>query len=290
VTEYERGLTRALQLAGIAPRADDFYSPEFQKALLAYFGDHVKHPRFVEWRADHLGPRVAYALRYVVPWVERLTGPLAGKQVLEVGCGTGSSTVAFAAAGAMIFATDIHSPSLDAARLRVIEDGVATHVKFAQTDPLLTQDLPAADIVLCYALLEHMMPAERLACFDRMWTALKTGGCLVVYETPNRFWPFDGHTTKLWLWSWLSPNAALWYGQRRGKFAVNATLETMYREGYGMTYGELIDLLRGKSYQFVGASGRERLPKRLAGKALSLLLRRPRWALTRNLDCVIRKV
>jgi 2-polyprenyl-3-methyl-5-hydroxy-6-metoxy-1,4-benzoquinol methylase len=289
-TDYERGYTRALQFLDFAPHDQDFYSIEFRKKLLAYFGEYRSHPRFAVWMADHLGDRVGHALRHVLPWVERNAGAVEGKTVLEMGCGTGSSTVALAWHGANVIACDIHGPSLEVARQRVLEDGCAARVTFLQTDPLLeTLDVPGVDFVFCYAVFEHMLPEERAACFEQMWQKLKPGGHLVIYETPNRFWPFDHHTTQLYFWPWLPPRLALSYGKMRGKFPADATLSTLYRQGYGMSCRDLFALLSGKSYAFVGATGRERLLKRLASKALMLLLRRPRWALFRNLDCILRK-
>ncbi|MGH7226971.1 MAG: hypothetical protein ACRELF_27465, partial [Gemmataceae bacterium] len=142
----------------------------------------------------------------------------------------------------------------------------------------------------CYALFEHMMPAERSACFDALWQKLRSGGHLVVYETPNRIWPYDSHTTQLYGWQWLPPRWALWYGKRRRKFSQDADLETMYREGYGMTWCDWRRLLDDKPHTFVaGTDWRGPRLKRAIGKTLGLLLLRPRWTICRYWNFILRK-
>ena len=50
------------------------------------------------------------------------------------------------------------------------------------------------DIVLIYAVLEHMTRDERLAAQREAWDKLVSGGILVMVETPNRLWFYDSHT------------------------------------------------------------------------------------------------
>ena len=56
--------------------------------------------------------------RHAVAWLDDVVG-LSGSTVVEIGCGTGSSTVALAERGAVVFAIDIDEPSVAAARSRV---------------------------------------------------------------------------------------------------------------------------------------------------------------------------
>jgi ubiquinone/menaquinone biosynthesis C-methylase UbiE len=159
--------------------------------------------------------------------------------VLEIGCGTGSSTVALASQAQKVISVDIHTPSLDVAKMRIEEDGFADAVTFFQVDPVLEGlhvSPESIDAVVCYAVLEHMLPSERQKCIQRVWKWLKPGGVLVIYECPNRLWPQDLHTTGLWGWSWLPPELALWYGHVFKRFDAGMTLEQMYREGYSLTF------------------------------------------------------
>ena len=86
---------------------------------------------FSAWDQDFLqtdegrrGMRAALVDRYLasrrhaVSWLDDVIG-LSGSTVVEVGCGTGSSTVALAERNAVVFAIDIDEPSVAAARSRV---------------------------------------------------------------------------------------------------------------------------------------------------------------------------
>ncbi len=54
-----------------------------------------------------------------IPWLNSL-GDLSGKTVLEIGCGTGSATVALAEQGAFVTAIDEDAGSLSVAKERVV--------------------------------------------------------------------------------------------------------------------------------------------------------------------------
>jgi SAM-dependent methyltransferase len=60
---------------------------------------------------DHLSGRLERDRATVVPWLDSIK-PLSGLRVLEVGAGTGSSTVAIAEQGASVLATDVNERSL----------------------------------------------------------------------------------------------------------------------------------------------------------------------------------
>lgn len=49
-------------------------------------------------------------------------------------------------------------------------------------DDLLTCELAAADLIVCYYTLQFISPAERQHAFDRIYRALKWGGALVMFE------------------------------------------------------------------------------------------------------------
>ena len=61
--------------------------------------------RFNEFQQEH------------IPWLE-VGGTLAGCEVLEIGCGTGSSTAALCLAGAKVHAIDMDAKSVEFAALR----------------------------------------------------------------------------------------------------------------------------------------------------------------------------
>src|SRR5262249_29553026 len=158
----------------------------------------LEHPRFPDWWADHLGRRVARAFNVFIPWLEKLVGSLDGKSILEIGCGTGSSTVALAAHGGSVTACDIHLPSLEAAMIRLTEDGLAHKVKFLAISPGLGELARLEekfDAIVLYGVLEHMLPEERANLFRAIWDLVRIKGHIVLFETPNRLYARDRHTT-----------------------------------------------------------------------------------------------
>src|ERR1700694_3573722 len=99
---FQAGFSRCLERVGLYPSVRS-YSPEFEAALRRYFGDHMSHRKIAQWWDDHMGARTVHALQVFLPWAQRAVD-LNGKVVLEVGCGTGSSTVALAAVARHVIA------------------------------------------------------------------------------------------------------------------------------------------------------------------------------------------
>jgi len=220
---------------------------------------------------------------------------LEGARVLEVGCGTGSSTVALAAHTDFVLACDIHLPSINAARIRLKEDGFAHKVTFIHIQPSSSKFVAhdeEFDVVILYGVVEHMLPSEREQLFRNVWKLLRRNGKLVLYETPNRLWPKDRHTTGLIGWSWLPPAWALRYGKWRGALDPETDLVKMYRLGFGLSYRELMKRLEEceARYAIRFKYAREPFYQRAVIKTLTTLIRTPRWGFSENLNLVIEKL
>jgi 2-polyprenyl-3-methyl-5-hydroxy-6-metoxy-1,4-benzoquinol methylase len=291
VSSYQEGFRRALALTKCRPLHPK-YSEEFQEALRGYFGDAKTHPRFQHWWSDHMGERVNHAMRVFCPWLIRDV-PLEGKDVLEVGCGTGSSTVAVAAHARSVLACEIYEKAMDAARIRVREDGWADKVSFMLVDENL-EDISKLDsrfdVFILYAVLEHMVPEERRRVIDIAWRLLRPGGAIVVYETPNRWSAVDTHTTGLAAWSWLPPELALKYGQMRRKFPKPYTVKQMYREGYGLSYREIKELIGDRAHEMLVDYKPEGWREKAVVGLCKLVTRKPGWAFMDWFAFKVRKV
>src|ERR1043166_1292770 len=292
---YCRGFRRCLALR--QDTSDGKYSDKLREALRTYFQSYglLEHPRFPEWWDHHLGSRGAHAFNVFIPWLEELAGSLDGKTILEIGCGTGSSTVALAAHAHSVTACDIHLPSLETARIRLIEDGLAHKVKLLTISPgldELTRLRESFDVIVLYGVLEHMLPEERTNLFRTIWDLLRIRGQIVLYETPNRLFLTDRHTTGLFGWSWLPPNWALRYGKWRGAFDESTDLAAMYRLGFGMTYWGLKDLLQSNEIKYEIRSKYVGGPvwRRAWLKLLTTFLRAPQCAFAENINLVIEKL
>ncbi|MEP6996956.1 MAG: bifunctional 2-polyprenyl-6-hydroxyphenol methylase/3-demethylubiquinol 3-O-methyltransferase UbiG [Betaproteobacteria bacterium] len=110
-------------------------------------------------------------------------GGLAGKSVLDVGCGGGILAEAMAEAGARVVGIDLSQPALAVARLHQLESKSSVTYRMI-TAEALAQECPATfDFVTCMELLEHVPdPASMIAACA---TLVRPGGG-VVCSTINR--------------------------------------------------------------------------------------------------------
>jgi len=122
-------------------------------------------------------------LEYVI---ERL--PLAGKKVLDVGCGGGLLSETMALAGAEVTAIDLAPELVTTARLHALESGAKVDYRVQSVEALAEEHPGAFDAITCMELLEHVPNPQAIvaACAQ----ALKPGGCLflsTINRTPAAF-------------------------------------------------------------------------------------------------------
>ncbi|MEO8507894.1 MAG: bifunctional 2-polyprenyl-6-hydroxyphenol methylase/3-demethylubiquinol 3-O-methyltransferase UbiG [Betaproteobacteria bacterium] len=116
-------------------------------------------------------------------WIEQVTGGLAGKDVLDVGCGGGILTESMATAGANVTGIDLSEKALGVAQLHRLESGVAVDYRLIAAEALAAETPGHYDVVTCMELLEHVPdPAAIVAACA---TLAKPGGT-VVFATLNR--------------------------------------------------------------------------------------------------------
>ncbi|MBV2133957.1 bifunctional 2-polyprenyl-6-hydroxyphenol methylase/3-demethylubiquinol 3-O-methyltransferase UbiG [Pseudomonas sp. MAP12] len=117
-----------------------------------------------------------------VNWIDERVG-LAGKRVLDVGCGGGILSESMALRGATVTAIDMGEAPLAVARLHQLESGVSVDYR-QSTAEALAAELPGQfDVVTCLEMLEHVPdPASVIAACQRL---VKPGG-QVFFSTINR--------------------------------------------------------------------------------------------------------
>jgi 2-polyprenyl-6-hydroxyphenyl methylase/3-demethylubiquinone-9 3-methyltransferase len=118
-----------------------------------------------------------------VGWVEQMAGGLAGKRVVDVGCGGGIFTEALARLGADVVGIDLSQKGLAVARLHQYESGTTIDYRHVSAETLALEMPAAFDVVTCLELLEHVPePASTVAACAQL---AKPGGH-VVFSTLNR--------------------------------------------------------------------------------------------------------
>ncbi|MEO8752348.1 MAG: bifunctional 2-polyprenyl-6-hydroxyphenol methylase/3-demethylubiquinol 3-O-methyltransferase UbiG [Casimicrobiaceae bacterium] len=116
-------------------------------------------------------------------WIEQVTGGIAGKAVLDVGCGGGILAEAMAIAGAQVTGIDLSEKALGVAQLHQLESGVAVDYRLIAAEALALETPGRFDLVTCMELLEHVPhPSSIVAACAAL---AKPGGALV-FATLNR--------------------------------------------------------------------------------------------------------
>ena len=125
---------------------------------------------------QHLFERLENNRNRVIPWIVDAAGPLLGKSVLEIGCGTGASTVALAEQGADLLACDEHEGSLRVAADRLECYGLRAELKCMRAGEMFAFVADRQfDMILFLAVLEHMTLDERLQALSEAWVHIKPG-------------------------------------------------------------------------------------------------------------------
>jgi len=215
--------------------------------------DFILTPEGQEKLRIQLCTRLSQASQVFVPWLEQAR-TLNRLRILEIGCGSGSSTAALARVGAHVTGVDIQSRSLNVARKRLPLLGLdADFVEVAPT--WLESDVDAArfpgpyDLIVCYAMLEHLLIPERLNLLALAKNIMqRDGAMLATFETPNRFSPYDWHSSKLAFTDCLPDDLAFAFARARSgrethpskrheSFTPEAQ-RNLYRGGRGVSWHE----------------------------------------------------
>ena len=116
-------------------------------------------------------------------WIDRLCGGLAGKTVVDIGCGGGILSESMAAKGATVTGVDMSEKALKVAKLHLYESGLSVDYKQLPAEELAAQQPASFDVVTCMEMLEHVPdPASVIAACAQL---AKPGGW-VFFSTLNR--------------------------------------------------------------------------------------------------------
>lgn len=120
-------------------------------------------------------------------YIEARAG-LAGRRVLDVGCGGGLLAEGMARRGARVTGIDLAPGALEVARLHALEAGVSLEYREIAVEELAATQPGAYDLVTCLEMLEHVPdPAAVLQSIARL---VRPGGdvvCSTINRNPKAF-------------------------------------------------------------------------------------------------------
>jgi len=117
---------------------------------------------------------ISFNIDFFTKRIESLN--LVGKTVLDVGCGTGLYSFAFAKLGFKVKAIDFSKNSIETAKKRAKE--LDLDIDFKQTDLFKYEDRKKYDVVFCWGVLHHTKEAEK--GFNRLTEFVNPKGFLVI--------------------------------------------------------------------------------------------------------------
>ena len=163
--------------------------------------------------------------------------PLAGKNVIDIGCGGGVLSESMAKKGAKVTGIDLSEKALKVADLHSLESGVEVRYKHIAAEDMAQEEPGQFDVVTCMEMLEHVPDPASIV---RAAAALVKPGGHLFFSTLNR-------NPKSYLFAVIGAEYILRILPRGthdyGKFITPAELAQFVRQA-----GLQVDGLRGLTY------------------------------------------
>ncbi len=170
------------------------------------------------------------------------------KKILDYGCGCGTSTLVLNRIfpKSRITGTDIIKSFLSVAELRKTYYAVQNCDFILTSKNSLPSNLGKYDFIILSAVYEHLLPLERQSLLSQMWKILNPMGLIFIFDTPNRFFPLEMHTTGLPLLNYLPDHITEILARRWSKkIDPNVPWKILLRSGIrGATAGAILKSLK----------------------------------------------
>ncbi len=144
----------------------------------------LRREEFASWAEYYAAYQRALAVRYLIPFLEKSGVAVGGASVLDVGCGDGGTTAAFAERADQALGVDVGDfPWRDGPNLRFIRGDILDRA----TASFLERDF---DLVILRDVIEHIVPKDDLA--GHVKAVMRPGGHALV-TFPPYYSPFGAH-------------------------------------------------------------------------------------------------
>lgn len=142
----------------------------FNKVAIRNFPPELVMPRWNILRYERPQPATPFPLEYAF----YLLGDLAGKTIVDFGCGDGLNTVILAALGAKVIAVDVSDKSLETTNNRIRANRLDGNVQIVHGDATaIPVGDGSVDGVLCVSILRHV---DCVSTARQIRRILKPGG------------------------------------------------------------------------------------------------------------------
>ncbi len=163
--------------------------------------------------------------------------------ILDFGCGTCGASISLAKnnTNCIIYGVDTDLNKIELSNILLKEKHLDRRIKpiYLKDTSKLPFQSEYFDLIVVPAVIEHIHPIERPQIFNEMNRVLNRGGRLEIQGTPNRLYPFDFHTSNLFLVPYMPDKIAHWYIRNFSKKIKNQTV----------SWDELLDRgVRGSTY------------------------------------------
>ena len=206
--------------------------------------------------------RLATGLSQLRPLLERLGLADRNATLVEIGSEHGMKSLAVGDLFGRHVGIDLDPANVDRARehRRMVSGTAAIEFVVGNGVEALTHPgrfgLPdRIDVLLLYAVLEHLTLPERRELLGHAREIIDRGGAVIIAETPNRLCRFDAHSWQLDFMNWLPWELAAEYSDRSsredlrwhlGRTPAAGRGEQMHRLGRGLSYHEFELYLFGR--------------------------------------------
>ena len=241
------------QIRTLAPHR--FFSPspgpEVDQDVRDHFAS-IYEPLRDEGVNDHDLSRLATAIYYFRPMLASILKPTLAKNVVEVGCGWGLKALAWADLFKSYVGIELDPHRAAQANASFARFNISNARAIAGNAEAILQEperhgVAEVDLLVLYAVLEHLTIPERRSILRLAQEVYRRGGHVLVAESPNRLSPFDTHSFQLPFIEWLPIELQEEYVSRSPREDLRAQLdaappdgrhEALYRIGRGLSFHE----------------------------------------------------